>query len=131
MPASRSSFARAVSPVRVGAQGSISNEGYMTHARYKRRTSRLRAARSFGTVSVLFAAGAGCGSAADGRFTPETFDEYTEPLTNATIGEGSKIIVIGPGDKAHAAAAEPSDGGVADVVIGTGGNGGAAGSDAG
>jgi len=37
----------------------------------------------------------GCGSAPDARFAAETYDENTEPLTNAVIGTPDGIVVVG------------------------------------
>jgi hypothetical protein len=84
--------------------------------------------RTISTVSLLFAIGAGCGSAPDDRFKAQTWDEYTEPLANATIVNGDQVIVI-------PAATPPGkgDAGLPPIVdagppLGTGGSTGVGGS---
>ncbi|HEY3668749.1 MAG TPA: LamG domain-containing protein, partial [Polyangiaceae bacterium] len=42
----------------------------------------------------MFGAPLGCGGAADDKFSAESYDEYTEPLTNAVIGTPSGVITI-------------------------------------
>ena len=74
----------------------------------------------------------GCDSDApvDKRFAAQTYDEYTEPLTNAVIGSASGVTVIGSDGVAAdvaasaltAAAPAPSrDGGVTGAGGSTGG----------
>src|SRR3954449_9831635 len=47
------------------------------------------AAHASAALLLLFTVGAGCGGA-DDKFAAETDDEYTEPLTDVTIGEFAK-----------------------------------------
>ena len=47
---------------------------------------------------AFLGAAAGCGGATDHRFAPESYDEYTEPLTNAIVGSPSGVVTIGPAD---------------------------------
>ena len=68
----------------------------MTSERRRKRPSSSPTVRYLLTASALFSIGTGCGSAPpDEKFSAETYDEYTEPLTNATIVEGEKVTVIG------------------------------------
>jgi hypothetical protein len=45
---------------------------------------------------LLFVSLSACGGHVDDRFAAESFDENTEPLTNAVIGSPAGIVVIGP-----------------------------------
>jgi hypothetical protein len=57
----------------------------------------------------------GCGESPDPRFSTESYDEYTEPLTNAVIGSPEGVVVIRPS--------------VTDGGVGTGAGGGGQGGD--
>lgn len=47
-------------------------------------------------VAVLVSLVAGCGGRVDGRFAAETYDEYTEPLSNAIVGTPTGVVTIPP-----------------------------------
>jgi hypothetical protein len=68
----------------------LHNEG---NARFSMRTFLF----ALGT-SALFVWVSGCGGKTDDRFAAETYDEYTQPLTNAVIGTPSGIITVGAAD---------------------------------
>src|SRR6266480_4237084 len=96
----------------------------MRQNRHPKHAAPFRIRKHLTTTAVVLMMGAGCSSAGDDRFSAETYDEYTGPLTNVTISEGTKTIVIG--DLAAAdGGTEPvtgkSDAGV--VGGGTGGSG--------
>jgi hypothetical protein len=72
------------------------------------------------TISLFLVFLSGCGggggeASADRRFAPQTFDENTEPLTNAVIGTPSGVVFIGadgaamPGSDAGSGIAIPVD----------------------
>src|SRR5438477_2620542 len=85
----------------------------MTHGHRRKKLTSNNALRSFTAVALLFAVSEGCGSApttTDDKFKAETWDEYTEKLTNATIVEGSRTIEI----PAATAPAAKADGGIVD-----------------
>jgi len=46
-------------------------------------------------AAAVLALLSGCGGAVDQKFAPESYDEYTEPLTNAIVGSPSGVVVIG------------------------------------
>lgn len=48
---------------------------------------------AFGAVIFTFLL-CGCTAKVDGRFAPETYDEYSEPLTNAVIGSPGGVVTI-------------------------------------
>lgn len=90
----------------------------------EQKTSR---ALLVGLIASLGGIVAGCGEPVDPKLAPQTFDEYTEPLTDAVIGTPSGTTTIGPnGEKTFVAAAAvanpaaPAAGGTGGVV-GTGG----------
>src|SRR5438874_1435858 len=91
---------------------------------------RCRTLRSLFSSLVVVGLVSGCSSApvdsapVDPRFAAETYDEYTEPLTNAVIGTPEGITVIRPvGEQTGtAASALGADGG---PTGGTGGSSGA------
>ena len=102
----------------------------MTQVRRRKRSSPSHVVRSWATVSLLFAIG--CSSAPDDRkFGTPSYDEYTEPLNHAVIGEGTVRIVIpeatadaGGGPITKDAGSGAVDAGIADTgVAGAGGSG--------
>src|SRR5882724_6382336 len=99
----------------------------MSNTDHWKRLTTTKTLHSIVKVSLLFAIGAGCGSAPDATLSAETYDEYTEPLTNAVIGEGNKTIVIGPAEATAPPAPDarviPGVAGL-DAGRGTGGSGG-------
>src|SRR5882724_1914202 len=101
----------------------------MSNTDHWKRLTTTKTLHSIVKVSLLFAIGAGCGSAPDATLSAETYDEYTEPLTNAVIGEGNKTIVIGPAEATAPPAPDarviPGVAGL-DAGRGTGGAGGVA-----
>ncbi len=67
--------------------------------RYKknRETGPTKRNTHFSLHSLAFLAVlAGCGGASDHRFAGESYDENTEPLTNAIVGSPSGVVNIGP-----------------------------------
>jgi hypothetical protein len=100
----------------------------------KRGTTPFRAFRLLRSLlpgALLLSCAAGCDSDApvDKRFAAQTYDEYTEPLTNAIIGSPSGVTVISPagvtsdvaeGALTAAAPAATKDGGV--IISGAGGS---------
>jgi Concanavalin A-like lectin/glucanases superfamily len=83
-----------------------------------------RAVRVVVGISAPMAILAGCGSAPDSRFAAETYDEYTEPLTNAVIGTPEGVTAIGPAAvPAQGAGSSPGAAAATDagVVFGDGG----------
>src|SRR3954466_16158429 len=62
---------------------------------HRKQVAPFRITKPLTTFPVVLMMGAGCSSAGDDRFSAETYDEYTGPLTSVTIGEGAKTIVIG------------------------------------
>jgi hypothetical protein len=76
--------------------------------------------RAIGAALVTIAAGA-CSSGVDDRFAAESYDEYTEPLTDVVIGEPGKPVpdsAVAPG--AEAAAAPATDAGPSSFPSGFG-----------
>jgi hypothetical protein len=68
------------------------------------------AGKRFSALSLLGAVFVfGCG--ADDKFSAETDDEYTEPLTNAIIGTPTGVITIPADGRAAISAADPGKGG--------------------
>src|SRR5882724_3437999 len=51
---------------------------------------------SAGCVVAVLAAPLGCGGPGDDKFSAQSNDEYTEPLTNAVIGTPSGVITVPP-----------------------------------
>jgi hypothetical protein len=85
----------------------------------------LSTALGAGTLSFGFALFAGCAGRVDSRFSAETYDEYTEPLTNAVIGTPTGVITVGvPTSDAGSAGGSGSSGSSSGV---SGGGGGTAG----
>ncbi len=83
------------------------------------RTFRLLSALLPGALLLGCVAGCDSGAPVDKRFAAQTYDEYTEPLTNAVIGSPSGVTVIAPDGvtadvaaSALTAAAPARDGGV-------------------
>jgi hypothetical protein len=67
--------------------------------KYQKNRETRRAASDLLFVLPIFAflfVLSGCGSGGDQRFAAESYDEYTEPLTNAVIGSPSGVVTIGP-----------------------------------
>lgn len=64
-----------------------------------RVSAYLGARRGLYVAGVLFLLlGAGCGGGSTEQPAPETYDEYTEKLTNALIGSPSGVVTIPPED---------------------------------
>src|SRR5450432_2318246 len=89
----------------------------------------VRAAPAFAAIVWFTAAGCEQPPPVDKRFAAQTYDEYTEPLTNAIIGSPSGVTVISPdgvaaqvaeGALTTAAPAASKDGGV--IISGAGGS---------
>jgi Concanavalin A-like lectin/glucanases superfamily len=51
---------------------------------------------SAGIAALLFGLFAGCGGKVDDRFAAESYDEYTESLSNAVVGSPAGVVVVGP-----------------------------------
>src|SRR5262245_37625532 len=99
----------------------------MTQVRYQKRSAPSHAVRSWATVSLLFAIG--CSSAPDDRkFSTPSYDEYTEPLAQAVIGEGTMRIVIPEATGTSDAVTKDAGSGVVDAGIADTGVAGAGGS---
>src|SRR6266511_4337510 len=97
----------------------------MTQERHRSVGAPPRSLWSLAKVSLLFLLSSACGSSIDDRFSAETYDEYTEPLTNVTIGTRETM-------GATSQALEAADGGSADAGVppppdGTSGTGGSSG----
>jgi hypothetical protein len=81
-----------------------------------------------GISTVFISSMGGCSGAPesrDGRFAAPTFDEYTEPMTNAVIGSPSGIVVIGADGGVNGVTS--SGGSVSSSSGATGGGGGTGG----
>ena len=94
---------------------------------------KKRAGTGFSGFFVLAAlCGAPLGCGADDKFAAETFDEYTQPLTNAVIGSPSGVVTIGSdGATTAAAVGGGSSVGGSGPTTGTGGSGPVAGGSSG
>jgi concanavalin A-like lectin/glucanase superfamily protein len=98
--------------------------------RYKsHRNARLAAGAFLSTivVSVFLSLVSGCGGKVD-PFAVESFDEYTQPLTNAVVGTPSGVIVIaadggisGGGDAGTGGGSSSSSGSSGGIVGGSSG----------
>jgi hypothetical protein len=62
---------------------------------------------AFAFIMVL----SSCGGKVDDRFAAESYDEYTQPLTNAVIGTPAGIITVGPSTPADGGTVSSSSGG--------------------
>src|SRR5271165_6881036 len=70
----------------------------MTHQKNRKPGRIVRSIHFWLPALAFLGAVAGCGGATDQRFAPESYDEYTEPLTNAIVGSPSGVVTIGPAD---------------------------------
>jgi len=62
----------------------------------------------------------GCGGAVDQKFAPESYDEYTEPLTNAIVGSPSGVVTIGSGPGSGTGSSGGAGGSGSSSGVGTG-----------
>ncbi|HZU85585.1 MAG TPA: LamG domain-containing protein [Polyangiaceae bacterium] len=70
----------------------------------------------------------GCAGKTDDRFAAETYDEYTEPLTNAVIGTPTGVVTVGADGGPGAPPPSPdAAGGTGGGPVGSGSSGGAVG----
>jgi Concanavalin A-like lectin/glucanases superfamily len=100
----------------------------MTRKRHGGRGVPFVPLGSFANLSLLLLLGAGCG-ARDDKFAAQTDDEYTEPLSDVTIGElGKPTVTLSSGSTTGEGSGTtgPETGGV-DGGVGTGGAAGAGG----
>jgi concanavalin A-like lectin/glucanase superfamily protein len=84
-------------------------------------------------VSVFIGLIGGCGGKSDpmDKFAAESWDEYSEPLTNAVIGTPSGVVTIGPGGAVGGADAGTGGSSSSGATGGSGGGGSSSGSGSG
>jgi concanavalin A-like lectin/glucanase superfamily protein len=70
----------------------------MTYQKNRKPGRIVRSIHFWLPALAFLGAAAGCGGATDQRFAPESYDEYTEPLTNAIVGSPAGVVTIGPVD---------------------------------
>jgi hypothetical protein len=76
------------------------------------------------SISAFIAMLSGCGGTPDQRFAAQTYDENTEPLTNAIIGTPSGVVTIGPAGDAGGGGSSGGSGSGAGSSGGSGSSGG-------